>query len=41
VVEHVKDQDDSKISWIELTDDFYWSALCMGISYGKPGLKME
>ena len=27
----------NKIVWLELTPDFYWSANCQGISFGKPG----
>jgi hypothetical protein len=23
--------------WLDLADDFYWSHLCQGISFGKPG----
>ena len=40
-MENVKDGNDQGVAWLELTDDFYWSSLCKGISFGKPGLTIE
>lgn len=36
--DHIKDANDSKITWLKLKDDFYWASYCQGISFGRPGL---
>jgi len=33
----IKDDADDKIIWLKLNDDFYWSSMCQGISYGPQG----
>jgi hypothetical protein len=33
---HIKNADDTQISWLKLKDDFYWASYCEGLSFGKP-----
>jgi len=33
---HIRDEADAKIAWFKLKDDFYWSSMCQGLSFGTP-----
>ena len=34
---NIRDEADAKIAWFKLNQDFYWSHMCEGISFGPPG----
>ena len=36
---HLKGGSDEKVVWLKLNEDFYWSSMCQGMSFGTPGQK--